>query len=78
MATEFLELKGCIVTADAMACQKQIAAKITGGAADYVLALKGNQGKLHEQVGIYLDELIAGCERDTRAWADRGQAVLGR
>ena len=43
---ELLEVKGCIVTIDAMGCQKKIAAKIVDEGADYILALKGNQGTL--------------------------------
>lgn len=45
-----LELKGCLVTIDAMGCQKEIAAQIVEQEADYVLALKGNQGRLHDAV----------------------------
>lgn len=45
-----LSLKGCIVTTDAMGCQKNIAKQIIEGGGDYVLALKGNQGALSEQV----------------------------
>ena len=41
---DLLTLKGSIVTIDAMGCQKEIAAKIVAKEADYVLALKGNQG----------------------------------
>lgn len=47
---ELLELKGCIVTIDAMGCQTAIADSIVKQGADYVLALKGNQGDLSEQV----------------------------
>lgn len=47
---DLLILKGCIVTIDAMGCQKEIASKIIEKESDYLLALKGNQGKLHEQV----------------------------
>ena len=47
---ELLVLKGCIVTIDVMGCQKEIAAKIIEKEADYLLALKGNQGSLLEQV----------------------------
>lgn len=43
-----LMLKGCIVTIDAMGCQKQIAQQIVDQEADYVLAVKGNQGTLYE------------------------------
>jgi len=47
---EMLELKGCIVTIDAMGCQKDIAEQIIEQGGDYVLAVKGNQGQLHEAV----------------------------
>ena len=45
-----LVLKGCIVTIDAMGCQTEIAKLIVDEEADYVLALKGNQGTLHNEV----------------------------
>ena len=45
-----LELKGCIVTIDAMGCQKEIAQGILDRGAGYVLALKENQGQLYEDV----------------------------
>lgn len=47
---EVLEIKGCIVTIDAMGTQKEIAQSIKDKEADYVLALKGNQGELNEMV----------------------------
>ena len=40
---ELLELKGCLVTIDAMGCQTAIAAQIVAQGGDYVLGLKGNQ-----------------------------------
>jgi predicted transposase YbfD/YdcC len=43
-------LKGAIVTLDAMGTQTQIAAQIKQGGGEYVLALKDNQGKLSQQV----------------------------
>ena len=43
-----LELKGCIVTIDAMGCQKDIAKAIVASKADYVLAVKGNHESLHK------------------------------
>ena len=45
-----LEIGGCIVTIDAMGCQKEIAKLILKRDADYVLALKDNQKRLHEDV----------------------------
>lgn len=43
---QLLELKGCLVTLDAMGCQRKIAQSIIKKKADYLLAVKGNQGKL--------------------------------
>ena len=51
-----LALKGCIVTIDAMGCQKNISAKIIEKGADYVLALKGNQGTLHEDIKLFFQD----------------------
>jgi predicted transposase YbfD/YdcC len=51
-----LELEGCIVTIGAMGCQKEIAEKIVDKGADYILALKGNQGNLHEDVKLFFDD----------------------
>jgi predicted transposase YbfD/YdcC len=53
-----LELAGCIVTLDAMGCQKKIAKEIVEADADYVLALKGNQEKVHEEVKSFLDATL--------------------
>jgi predicted transposase YbfD/YdcC len=50
-----LEIAGCIVTIDAMRCQTEIAAEITKKQADYVLAVKGNQSNLLEDVAGYFD-----------------------
>ena len=47
---ELLDLRGCIVTIDAMGCQKEIAAAIRAQEADYVLTLKDNQPALHQAV----------------------------
>ena len=47
---QMLALKGCIVSIDAMGCQSDIAARIIAQQADYVLALKGNQGHLLDDV----------------------------
>ena len=47
---EMLELNGCLVTIDAMGCQKEIARKIVDRGADYLLAVKENQGQLYQDV----------------------------
>ena len=47
---QLLELKGCIVTIDAMGCQKEIAQRIVDQGADYLLAVQENQVRLYEDV----------------------------
>jgi predicted transposase YbfD/YdcC len=49
-----LALKGCIVTIDAMGCQREIVKQIVEQGADYVISLKGNQGTLHKEVELLL------------------------
>jgi predicted transposase YbfD/YdcC len=55
---EILSIEKCLVTIDAMGCQKEIAKKIVSKKAGYVLAVKGNQGKLHEQIQEFFDDAI--------------------
>jgi len=50
-----LALEGCIVTIDAMGCQTEIAAQIIDQGAEYVLALKGNQSTVHQQVAKFFE-----------------------
>ncbi len=52
---DWLEIKGCVITLDAMGCQWEIAEKIYAKQADYVLALKGNQGKLSDSVNAIFE-----------------------
>jgi len=56
---ELLEIKGCIITLDAMGCQTDIAEKIIEKQADYVLAVKDNQKLLHEAIADYFAASIA-------------------
>jgi predicted transposase YbfD/YdcC len=56
---KLLSLKGTIVTTDAMNCQRAIAQQIIEQDGDYVLALKGNQGTLHDDVRTYLEDPAA-------------------
>ena len=55
-----VDIEGAIITIDAMGTQKAIAEQIVAGGADYVLALKGNQGSLHQAVIDYIDEQLEG------------------
>lgn len=65
---EMLDLKGAIVTIDAAGCQKEIANAICEKGGDYVLALKGNQGKLHDEAENFFKQAIvvrpdeSGCD----------------
>jgi len=53
-----LELAGCIITADALHCQRNIAQEIIEADADYVLALKGNQPAAFGEIQAFLDEAV--------------------
>lgn len=53
-----VDIRGAIITIDAMGAQKAIAAEIIEGGADYVLALKGNQETLHQAVIDYIDDQL--------------------
>ena len=57
---EMLVLEGCIVTIDAMGAQTAIAAQIVDQKGDYILALKGNQSRLHEQTAWFFMHLEQG------------------
>jgi predicted transposase YbfD/YdcC len=53
---DLVDVKGAIVTIDAMGCQKAIAKKIVDLGGAYVLPVKGNQGRLEQAVEEYFDE----------------------
>lgn len=61
-----LAIEGAIVTIDAMGCQRDIAQNILDKKADYVLALKGNQGTLREDVEVFAAEQKANGFKDTK------------
>ncbi|GEM_PF-990168 len=50
-----LNVKGCVVTLDAMGCQKPIASQIVDQEGDYLISLKGNQGNLHVDVAEFFE-----------------------
>ena len=52
---DIIDVEDAIVTIDAAGCQKNIAAQIVDGKGDFVLALKGNQGQLHDDVRLLMD-----------------------
>jgi predicted transposase YbfD/YdcC len=61
-----MAIEGAIVTIDAMGCQRDIAKQILDQKADYVLALKGNQGTLREDVEVFAAEQKANGFKDTK------------
>jgi predicted transposase YbfD/YdcC len=65
---ELLDIKGHIVTIDAMGCQYTIADKIVAKQGDYIFSLKGNQGSLSEDVTLYFNAKIA--ERNVSSGVD--------
>jgi predicted transposase YbfD/YdcC len=77
---KLLEIKGCIITIDAMGCQKDIAQAIQEKGADYVLALKGNQGKLNDEVRDFFEtaikEQFKNIEKDEYIEFDKGHGRL--
>ena len=72
---EMLAIEGAIVTIDAMGCQRDIAKTIIDKKADYVLALKGNQGSLRDDVELFVAEQKARDFQDTTI--SRDQTVEG-
>jgi predicted transposase YbfD/YdcC len=63
---DMLAIEGAVVTIDAMGCQRDIARKVLDKKADYILALKGNQGSLREDVELFAAEQKANGFRDTK------------
>ena len=63
---DMMAIQGAIVTIDAMGCQRDIAQKILDKKADYILALKGNQGTLREDVELFASEQKANGFKDTK------------
>ena len=53
---ELLTIKGAIVTIDAMGCQRKMCQQTMDQEADYVIGLKGNQGRLREDLELFFDE----------------------
>ncbi len=73
-----LELSGCIVSIDAMGCQKAIAATIVNKDADYVLAVKQNQKHLYEDVkDLFFGAFeLGGVEYDTYETVEKGHGRI--
>ena len=72
---DLLAIEGAVVTIDAMGCQRAIARKVLDRRADYVLALKGNQGALRDDVELFVAEQKANGSSD--ATVSRSTTVDG-
>ena len=76
LVLKLVDMRGAIVTIDAMGTQTAIAEQIVDGGADYVLALKGNQETLHEAVMEYVNEGMshefAGCGARRHTTREKG------
>lgn len=75
---EMLELKESTVTIDAMGCQKDIAKAIVEKQGDYVLALKGNQGSLLDDVQTFIDDAIINGSDDDYDYYESTEKSHGR
>ena len=75
---DMLAIEGAVVTIDAMGCQRDIAQKIIDKKADYVLALKGNQGTLREDVELFATEQKAKDFATRRSAAHRNHRWRSR
>jgi predicted transposase YbfD/YdcC len=69
---ELLSLQGCLVTTDAMGCQREIARRVVEKGGDYLLAVKDNQPKLHAAVLEAFEQAEAAGTLATYTTADKG------
>ena len=71
---KLLDMRGCLITTDAMGCQGDIAADIVSKGGDYLLAVKGNQGNLYRDIkAVFTNEHIP---RDTNITEDKGHGRI--
>jgi predicted transposase YbfD/YdcC len=77
---EMLNLKEATVTIDAIGCQRDIARKVLDRGGQYVLAVKANQGTLHEDLRLFLDDAIVrdfrGIQHDQYEQTEKGHGRL--
>ena len=71
-----LPIRGAVVTVDAAGCQREVARAVIEAGADYVLALKGNQGTMEEEMGELLRDVAAREPRGHASSADKGHGRL--
>ena len=71
-----LEVSGCIVTIDAMGCQKEIAAKIIESGADYALSVKKNQPQLYEDIAETFADSLENISHNFSETVDKGHGRI--
>lgn len=71
-----LDIKGHIITIDAMGCQFEIANTIVGKEAEYIFSLKGNQGNLNDDVRLYFNDIVLKTEGKTFTDYDKGHGRI--
>jgi predicted transposase YbfD/YdcC len=71
-----LDLRGATVSIDAMGCQREMAAQIVEGGGHYLLGLKGNQGRLHDDVRLFFENPPAGTIFATHEDTDKGHGRI--
>lgn len=74
MLLELIEIKGAVVTLDAMGCQQKIVEKIVQKQADYVITVKGNQPKLHEAIADQFEQYFEDDRQDRKFRSHRKNA----
>ena len=78
---DMLDIKGAVLTMDALHCQKETVEKIIGNGGDYVVQLKRNQGNFYEDVYAlfddkYMDEADKDCEYEIYQTIDKGHGRI--
>ena len=73
-----LRLDGCLVSLDALGCRREVAEHITARGADYLLTLKGNQGRVHDEVRAWFAEHAFDRGADLRPCSDAFDDTHGR
>ena len=64
---EMIDIKGKVITADAMHAQKDTVAEIVKRQGDYCICLKGNQGNFHNDVKLYFNDVLASKNKSDKA-----------
>jgi predicted transposase YbfD/YdcC len=73
---DLLDIAGAIVTIDAMGCQTTIVEKVIDKKADYVIALKGNQSQLNEDVRLFFENKPKGTIFSSETESDKGHGRI--